>query len=207
MYIPAHFRESDQIKLFGLIEQNSFGLLISQLNDELFASHLPLLVDRQSGPHGTLIGHMARANPHWQMEDPNVLVVFSGPHAYISPSWYKAENVVPTWNYVAIHVYGTFQAVEDHPETVQIVRNYVTFYEKAMPSPWTVQEGDEFIEKLTRSVVGFRVEISRIEGKWKLNQNHSRERQEKVAEQLSLRRDENSQAIANLMAHNLMNEH
>ena len=204
MYVPDHFRESDPTKLFDFIELNSFGLLVSQLNNEPFASHLPLLVDRQSGPRGTLIGHMARANVHWQMTDRNVLVVFSGPHAYISPSWYQAENVVPTWNYVAVHVYGGFQVVEDHRETVQIVRNYVDFYERAMPLPWAVEEGDEFIEKLARSVVGFRVEISRIEGKWKLNQNHPRQRQEKVVNELSRRGDENSQAIARLMAKNLM---
>ena len=98
----------------SLIEQYSFGLLISPCGDETQASHLPLLLDRTAGPRGELIGHMARANPQWQQADGSpVLAVFSGPHAYISPAWYEAENVVPTWNYTAVHVYGRFQAIHD----------------------------------------------------------------------------------------------
>jgi transcriptional regulator len=203
MYIPPYFREADQARLFDFIEQSSFGLLVSQLGNEPFASHLPLLVDRSSGPQGTLVGHMARANPHWQMTDRNVLAVFSGPHAYISPTWYEAENVVPTWNYTAVHVYGWFEIVESHAATVQIVRDYVSFYEQRMPRPWTIDDGDPFVDKLARSVVAFKIEISRIEGKKKLSQNQPRERREKVIDALSLRRDENSQAIAAQMAQNL----
>jgi transcriptional regulator len=200
MYVPAHFSQSDPTRLFEFIEQNSFGLLVSQLDGQPFATHLPLLLDRTAGPGGTLIGHVARANPHWQTTDRNVLVVFAGPHAYISPSWYEAEQVVPTWNYVAVHVYGTLQVVEDHAATVEIVRDFVAFYEQSMPRPWTISPGDAFIDIMARSVVAFRIEISRLEGKWKLNQNHPRERREKVIQALSLRQDENSQAIAALMA-------
>ena len=118
MYIPAHFAETDRTKLFDFIERHSFGLLVSQLNGEPYATHLPLLLDRHSGPWGTIVGHMARANPHWQTTDRQALVVFSGPHVYVSPTWYEAENVVPTWNYVAVHAYGAFQLVTGHAETV-----------------------------------------------------------------------------------------
>jgi len=149
---------------------------------------------------------VARANPHWQTTDRNVLAIFSGPHAYISPSWYEAENMVPTWNYVAVHVYGSLQIVEDHAATVEIVRDFVAFYEKSMPRPWSIFQGDAFVDKLARSVVAFRIEISRLEGKWKLNQNHPRERREKVIDALSLQRDENSQAIAALIAQSLREE-
>src|ERR1700729_1397013 len=129
MYIPAAFAESDLAKLHDFIQTNSFGVLVSQVDGEPFASHLPFLLDRNSGPHGCLIGHMARANPQWQSaHGQSVLAIFPGPHAYISPTWYESENVVPTWNYVAVHVYGTFQVVEDHQETVEIVRNYVAYY-------------------------------------------------------------------------------
>ncbi len=206
MYVPPHFSQTDPDTLFEFMEQNSFGLLVSQLGGEPFATHLPFLLDRQSGPHGTLIGHVARVNPHWQTTDRNVLAIFSGPHAYISPSWYETENVVPTWNYAAVHAYGSLQIVEDHAATVEIVQDFVAFYEKSMPRPWSVSQGDAFIDKLARSVVAFRIEISRLEGKWKLNQNHPRERREKVTDALSLRHDENSQAIAALMAQSLREE-
>ncbi|MGO9110014.1 MAG: FMN-binding negative transcriptional regulator [Thermoguttaceae bacterium] len=200
MYIPPGFSETDRTRLFDFIEQHNFGLVVSQLNHESFATHLPLLLDRQAGPYGALIGHVARANPQWQAADRNVLVVFSGPHAYISPSWYEAENVVPTWNYVAVHVYGMLHLVEEVETTLKTLRDLVWLHEKSMPEPWTLRDGDEFINRLAQSVVAFRIEITRIEGKWKLSQNHSRERREKVIGALALQRRENSQAIAALMA-------
>ena len=135
MYVPPHFAENDREKLHDFIERNSFGLLVSQVDGLPFASHLPLLLERDAGPPGTLVGHMARANPHWQMTDREVLLAFAGPHAYISPTWYEAEQVVPTWNYVAVHAYGTFTVVEDPQATVQIVRDYVAFYERSQPKP------------------------------------------------------------------------
>jgi len=106
MYIQSNFVETDQHKLHDFIERQSFVTLVSNDGGEPVASHLPLLLDRDHGPHGRLIGHMARANPQWQSADnQSVLAIFHGPHAYISPTWYEAVNVVPTWNYVAVHVY------------------------------------------------------------------------------------------------------
>lgn len=200
MYVPAHFRESNLATLLDVIEQFSFGLLVSQVDGIPFASHLPLLVDRQSGPHGALVGHMARANPQWQSAAGEVLAVFSGPHAYISPTWYEAENVVPTWNYVAVHAYGTFQLIDDRQAVLDIVRNYVDYYERSMPNPWKVGETNEFLNKMASAIVGFRIEITRLEGKFKLNQNHPAERRAKVVHALEQRADENSQAIAALIA-------
>ena len=114
MYLPAAFVEHDPAKLFAAIERYSFGILVSDRNGEPFATHLPFLVDRSLGPRGGLLGHMARANSQWESADgQSVLAVFSGPHAYISPAWYEAERVVPTWNYVAIYAYGTLRVVED----------------------------------------------------------------------------------------------
>ena len=203
MYIPSSFSETDLTKLFDFIEQHNFGLVVSQLDQEPFATHLPLLLDRQTGPFGTLIGHMARANPQWQAANPNVLVVFSGPHAYISPSWYQAENVVPTWNYVAVHVYGTLHLIGEGEATLKILRDLVALHEKSMPEPWGFRDDDKFLNRLAQSVVAFQIEITRIEGKWKLSQNQPRERREKVIDALALQRGENSQAIAALMARTL----
>jgi transcriptional regulator len=200
MYIPAYFRKTDLGELHAFIERNSFAMLVSQHGGEPLASHLPLLLERKAGPHGALVGHMARANPQWeQAEGQTVLAAFSGPHAYISPSWYEAERVVPTWNYAAVHVYGALQTIQDAPALLDIVRSYVEFYERGMPRPWTFGERDDFIEKLTQNIVGFRIPIERIEGKWKLNQNHPAERRRKVIAALEQQGDENSLAIAALM--------
>lgn len=197
MYIPAAFAETDVSRLHEFIEQNSFALLVSQVDAEPFATHLPLLLDRHSGPNGCLIGHMARANPQWQhTQGQSVLAVFSGPHTYISPTWYEAENVVPTWNYVAVHAYGTMHTIEQPAALLKIVNDFVTVYEASMPQRWTLGGPSDFLDRLVRQIVGFRIEITRLEGKWKLNQNQPQERREKVVLALEKRSDDDSQEIA-----------
>ena len=200
MYLPESFKESDPAKLFDLIEQNSFGLLISANDGDPFASHLPLLLDRTVLPNGCLVGHMARANPQWkQLDGKSVLAVFSGPHAYISPTWYEVENVVPTWNYTAVHAYGVFRAVHDPVQMMEIARRYVDLYEAGMPKPWKLDTQSEYSKKHVMAIVGFRIEITRLEGKWKLNQNRPQEQREKVANALDASADENAKRIAALM--------
>jgi transcriptional regulator len=200
MYVPPHFAETDAAKLFDFIEANSFGLLVSQADGPPYASHLPLLLDRHAGPYGCLRGHVARANPQWRTAaGQEVLAVFSGPHAYISPTWYESERVVPTWNYVAVHVYGTFRVVEERGELLGIVRDMVRFYERPLPRPWDFDPASEYAQKMLQGVVGFRVEVTGIEGKWKLGQNHPEERREKAARALERYEDENSRAVGELM--------
>ena len=204
MYIQPAFLESDLPTLHEFIERHSFGVLISQHDGSPFATHLPFLLDRSSGTLGTLVGHVARANPQWvQCVGQQVLAVFTGPHAYISPTWYEAEHVVPTWNYVAVHSYGRLRLVEDQPKLLEMVRRSVEVYERSMPQPWSVDEADTFVERLLKQIVGFHIEIERIEGKWKLSQNHTVERREKVVRALRKRSDENSTAIAALMRQQL----
>jgi transcriptional regulator len=198
MYVPTYYREADQEKLFDFIEAHSFGLIVSTLNGELFATHLPFLVERKEG---RLLAHLARANPQWrELEGREVLVVFSGPHAYVSPTWYEDEDVVPTWNYVAVHAYGACRLVEEPDAVAEILSRTVATYERGMPRPWSVDPASDFFVKMARMVVGFRVEITRLEGKWKLNQNHPAERREKVARALAESGDPDGQAIARLMA-------
>jgi transcriptional regulator len=204
MYIPTPFAETDQTKLHDFIEQNSFGLLVSQVDGLPFASHLPFLLERQTGPHGCLIGHMARANPQWKhIGGQTALAIFSGPHAYISPTWYEAEQVVPTWNYVAVHLYGPVQVLDDRYALRDIVEKTVQFYERAMPRPWSLGDSAAYAERRLAEIVGFRIPIERLEGKWKLNQNHPAERRQKVIEALEQRSDENSQGIAAWMKETL----
>ena len=204
MYVPTAFQETDTEKLFELIEQHSFGLLVSDRDGAPFATHLPLLLDRTLAPHGCLIGHIARANPQWQQaEGKPVLAVFSGPHAYISPAWYEAREVVPTWNYVAVHAYGTFRAIHEVDALLEIVGQYVDFFEAGMPTPWKFDATSEYSRNMVRGIVGFRIEISRLEGKWKLNQNQPRDRREKVVRALLASQDESSQAVAALIQRQL----
>lgn len=204
MYIPPAFLESDLPTLQAFIERHSFGLLVSLVDGSPFATHLPFLLDRTRGRSGALVGHVARANPQWQQcVGQQVLTVFSGPHAYISPSWYEAEQVVPTWNYVAVHAYGRVQLIEDADELLSIVRHSVETYERSMPRPRALGGSDSFLEQLLKQIVGFRIEVERLEGKWKLNQNQPVERREKVARALAERGDENAAAIAALMRQQL----
>jgi transcriptional regulator len=203
MYIPKAFQVHDQETLFQFIETNPFGILFSQIENQPFATHLPFLLDKYRKETGALLGHMAKQNPHWShLEGKEVLVVFPGPHAYISASWYKEENTVPTWNYVAVHVYGTVTLLKTNEELLTLLKQTVDVYESTMPDPWKMNVNDPFIHHLLAGIVGFEISIHRIEGKWKLSQNHSQERQQKVIEGLKMTHHYDSQTIAKLMEEN-----
>ena len=204
MYIPAAFAETDLTKLHDLIVQNSFGLLISSVADDPIATHLPFLLERQTGKLGTLVCHTARANPHWEsLANQQALAIFSGPHAYISPTWYEADHVVPTWNYLAVHAYGRAQIIHDKTELLKIVSTMVTTYEQNMPQPWPLDESSAYVDKLLAQIVGIRIEIESIEGKWKVNQNQPADRRQKVVRALQERGDENSLAVAESISQTL----
>lgn len=202
MYIPAAFAETDLATLHAFIEQHSFGLLVSQVDERPFATHLPFLLDREAGSRGRLIGHVARANPQWRdLSAQTVLAVFSGPHAYISPTWYQAEDVVPTWNFTAVHAYGRVQVVEDESGLLDIVRKLTDVFERSLPQPWRFDSSSTFRQRMLAQIVGFRIEIETIEGKWKLSQNQPVERRENVIRALQEQSGENAAAVAEMMQH------
>jgi transcriptional regulator len=203
MYVPSAFSETETAALHEFMTRESFAVLTSHGPSGLIASHLPLLLDAEAGPKGTLFGHMARANPHWRRVEGEVMAVFSGPHAYVSPSWYEEVGTVPTWNYVAVHAYGAFQTFDDRDRLLDVLRRSVRFYEGPRPAPWAFDESAGHVDKMLRAIVGFRIEITRLEGKWKLSQNHPERRQRKVASALAARPDDDSQAIARLMEERL----
>jgi transcriptional regulator len=203
MYIPASFAETAPAKLHDFMRRHSFALLTSMGDGGLFASHLPLLLDAEAGPHGQLIGHMASANPQWRNVRGEVLAVFSGPHAYVSPSWYEEPGTVPTWNYVAVHAYGTFRVVEDRDALLGILRRSVSAYEGRRSEPWAFDESAENLDRLLKSIVGFFIDITRLEGKWKLSQNHPEKRRSRVVRALKAQPEHDAQAIATLMAEGL----
>ena len=212
MYVPPYFVQHDPWILQSFVRANSFAALVSAGDDGApVASHLPLLLDEERGAQGTLVGHLARANPQWrQLADQTVLAVFSGPHAYISPTWYAEElaadgtqHVVPTWNYTAVHVYGVCRLEHDINATLAILDRYVEFYERGAPAPWKFAADTSFARRLAEQVVGFQIEITRWEGKWKLGQNHPPERRARTAAALASQDDADSQAIAALMRETL----
>ena len=200
MYVPAHFAESDINRLHDFIRQHSFGVLVSQVDETPYATHLPFLLDRDRGQYGTLIGHTARANPQCATSrNQSVLAIFSGPHAYISPTWYEAENVVPTWNYAAVHATGQLKLITDEPTLSTIVQRMTDLYERSMPDPWSFDGSTLFAERLLSQIIGFELEIERIEGKWKMSQNQPTERRKKIVAALKAKSDLNSHAVADMI--------
>lgn len=182
MYLPSSFAERDLPTLFGYMEAHPLAALITDVAPEgLFATHLPLLLDRTAGTMGVLAGHVARANPHSRClaEGPvEALVIFSGPDAYITPGWYQSKQetgrVVPTWNYVVVHAYGALRVRED-PQFLRAHLEALTRrHEAKRPEPWDVTDApSDFIVQQMKAIVGIEITITRLEGKWKMSQNRT----------------------------------
>lgn len=205
MYIPPSFAETNPAVLRDFIDGHGFATLVSQGDGEPFATHLPLL--RITGDDGQerLWGHFARANPHAKLAaGQRVLAIFHGPHQYISPTWYEAANTVPTWNYIAVHAYGMLHKVADRERLREIIGRLVSQYESSQPQPWSAEFADgNLADKLLDAVVGFEIVVDRLEGKWKLNQNHDAARRERVIRVLEQAADDDSRAIAAAMRRSL----
>ena len=202
MYIPAAFREDRLEVLHAHIREHSFGTLISLVDGELCATHLPFLLDETRGQNGTLLGHMARANPHWRGFQSGLesLVIFHGPHAYISPGWYATEQSVPTWNYTAVHAYGTPALLDDAPRVRELLERTVRTFEGDRQDAWsTARVAESYIANMARGIVAFELPIARLEGKRKLGQNRSAADVQGAAEGLRARGDPVGLAVAELM--------
>ena len=173
MYIPDAFHESDPERLQSFMTENSFATLMSPAEAGPIATHLPLLLDGKAGPQGKLVGHMARANPHWREFESGrlVLVIFHGPHEYISPDWQSSELALPTWNYAAVHVYARPALIEDSRRVRQVLDDLVETNESGRLTPWANDLPEEFRSKMERAIVAFELSIERVEGKFKLSQN------------------------------------
>jgi transcriptional regulator len=178
MYVPPHFLEDDKAALHRAIRETRLATLVTLGSEGLEASHVPILLDEGEGPYGTIRGHLARANPQWRraaVETP-ALVMFLGPDAYVSPNWYATKRetgkVVPTWNYLAIHAYGRVEFFEDAERLRAIVTSLTQRHEGRREKPWAVSDAPEdYIRAQLRGIIGFRLPIDRLEGKWKLSQN------------------------------------
>lgn len=177
MYTPSHFQVRDEEEIFSFLEANAFGQLISLQENRLTSSHLPFLIadDRKR-----LLCHLARQNSQWQqLEGQQVLVTFQGPHDYISPSWYQNAGV-PTWNYQAVHVYGSCRVFDAADELAAVVEVLSERYESGFESPWEPQYRDAML----KAIIGVEIDIDEIQCKYKLSQNRPAEDQQGVIEKL-----------------------
>lgn len=201
MYIPEHFKETNSERLSVLIEDYSFGMLVTAPDGVPFVSHLPFIFDHSADSKGKLLCHMARANPQWQhfSSCKEVLAVFQGPHAYVSPSWYSSPGV-PTWNYAVVHLRGIPRLIEDESELEALVEQLTHVHESHMPNPWKPNLTGERRSKLLNMIVGFEIEITDIQGKFKLSQNRLLEDQQRVIEELNQSSNQTETAVAKLMS-------
>lgn len=182
VYIPSSFAERDLPTLWAFIETQPLATLVTSGAPEgLLATHLPLVLDRAAGPMGTLVGHVARANPHSRCipdGGAEALVIFTGPDAYITPEWYattrETGRVVPTWNYVAVHAYGTLRLRDDPAFLRAHLEALTQQHEAGRPRPWQVSDAPpEYVAQQMKAIVGIELRIDRLEGKWKMSQNRS----------------------------------
>lgn len=176
-YNPKHFREEDREALLAFAERHAFGSLVSTGPGGLAVSHIPFLPER--GPDGglRLLGHVARANGHWEALESasEVMAILWGPHAYVSPTWYATQPSVPTWNYAVVHAHGRARLLAPG-ELARLVDRLSGTYEAGRPRPWRMAElAPDYTAKLLGAIVGFAIEVERIEGKFKLSQNRSAE--------------------------------
>jgi transcriptional regulator len=201
MYIPDSFKVDEPARLHAMMRRHPFALLLTVNADSLEATHLPFMVDAESGPQGTLLAHMARANHHWQLFDGRreALVVFTGPHAYISPSWYAEKVTVPTWNYVAIHAHGRPAIVTDMVRVRAMLERLVSEHEAYVNLPWSTAQAGDYVQQQLDYIVAFEMQITKLEGKFKLNQNRSRVDQQGVVRALSGYDDPLKRELAELM--------
>ncbi|PFA62881.1 transcriptional regulator [Bacillus sp. AFS015802] len=201
MYIPKDFTITDESVAYGVIKDHSFATLFSQHAGKPVATHLPLLLNKENT---YLYGHFARPNPQWkEIEQQTVLAVFHGPHCYISPSWYETNQTVPTWNYVSVHVYGEVELIRDDDELIDSLHELVSTFE-APDSSYSLGDLEPgLLAGMSKGVQGFKIKINQIEGKAKLSQNHSIERQERVIRSLEQRPTTDEQQIASWMKRNV----
>jgi transcriptional regulator len=199
MYIPAFNRVGDPSKVNEFIHAHGFATLVTFGKEGPWASHLPFLYDEAEGG-AQLRCHMARANAQWRHfeSNPEVLCIFMGPHSYVSPSWYEAKVAVPTWNYAAVHVRGTAR-MEDDAFLRKTIEDTTAKYESGMPSPWKMPIPEEYIVSMMKAIVGFSIQVSKVEAKFKLGQNRSKEDQLGMLAGLEGSGSLEAQALANFI--------
>ena len=200
MYIPAINRLDDEDEIFRFIRENSFAIIISEEKGEIIATHAPVELEENDKKERILRTHIAKSNPQWKMfrDNKDVLVIFNGPHTYISSSWYDHVNV-PTWNYIAIHVYGKTKIFSDK-EATALLKRLVDRHEQFSEKPFRMETlTEEYMRSHLKALVAFEITIDRIDAKQKLSQNRNEKNYDLILEQLQKRDDDQSKAVKNEM--------
>jgi transcriptional regulator len=190
MYLPKHFEQADRDALVALMRERPLATLVIATPDGPTADLIPLEYVAEGGAHGTLRGHVARANPLWKHAGAQALAVFTGPDAYVSPNWYPSKRehgkVVPTWNYTMVQARGALRAVDDAPWLRALLGRLTDHHEAAQARPWSVNDAPEdFVQQTLRAIVGIEIELVSLVGKWKVSQNRSAADRRGVADGLS----------------------
>jgi transcriptional regulator len=197
MYSPAYNHVEDRAELLAFMRANSFVLMVTGTGGELHASHLPVLIEER-GCKLVLVMHMAKANPQWQQFfDEDVMVVFSGPHAYVSPRWYEQKERVPTWNYAAVHVYGKVKVVDRRDAKYEAQAKLVALHDPQW-QPAFEKLPVAYMDDMLNGIVNFEVEVARLETRWKLSQNRGRREMELIAAELEKSADSVERSLAEL---------
>ena len=199
MYIPEHFRNEDRATVLAFMRANPFVILVSNTDEGPFATHVPVII-RESADQLTIRGHVAKANPHWRylQNDPACLMIFHGPHAYISPSNYDTREVVPTWNYGAVHIYGNATTYAEADQLLNMLHDLIPTFEAAYEQQWASLT-EAFRQRMLSHIVGFEIAVTKIEAKFKLSQNRSRNEQQHIIDSLSGASDTAVSGTARLM--------
>jgi transcriptional regulator len=199
VYIPEHFRNEDRATALAFMRANPFVILISNTDDGPFATHVPVVI-RESADHLTIRGHVAKANPHWRylQNDPTCLMIFHGPHAYISPSNYDRREVVPTWNYGAIHIYGKATTYAEPDQLLDMLHDLIPTFEAAYEQQWASLT-EAFRQRMLSHIVGFEIAVTKLEAKFKLSQNRTRNEQQHIIDSLDRATDTAVSGTARLM--------
>ncbi len=201
MYTPKAFALTERAELHALMERFGFATLVTVREGVPHAIHLPLRLDPDAGEHGTLIGHLARANEQWRdlASGRDALVIFVAEHAYITPSWYETQPSVPTWNYSAVHAYGTPRLIEDAGRVEAILRDLTAHHEAQFAAPWPMDLEPAYIQRQLRALVAFEIPIARLEGKAKLSQNRPTMDRRNVMAALAASDDPGERGVATAM--------
>ena len=206
MYLPRHFEQDDTRELHRLMRSHPLGILVTRGADGLTANHLPFLVFDEPAPHGRLQAHVPRANPVWRdhQEDEDALVVFQGPQAYVSPSWYPGKRehgkVVPTWNYSVVHAHGPLRVIDEAAWLLQHLERLTETQEGLREEPWKLADAPaDFVAGLVKALVGIEIPLRRLEGKWKVSQNRSEADRQGVVDGLLGENTDAAAAVADLM--------
>lgn len=206
MYVSRHHQLDERDAVFKLIESHALGAWVCHPKQGLVANHIPFFLERTRGPHGTLIGHVARANPVWQQLCPDTasVVLFQGAQAYISPAWYpgKAEHgkVVPTWNYIVAHVHGSARVIEDRAWKLDMLKRLTASQEAHQTQPWQLGDAPtDYIDKMMQAIVGIEISIGRIESKLKASQDEDLQDRHGTVKGLRMAADDQSRTMAELI--------